>query len=235
VRFKKALGYNEIHKFLSDLISTPPIIAVIIEKATEELIEVIERLKHPQTEVVEFQTFVRHGIGEKVHAHLFEPPAKAAIKKPAKEGEPPKKSKLADTQLEFWSKFKAYAQEKNFRLPLRKPFPQYWYDISYGGPKSYISLQISAELKRLVCAIWIPDAKNVFHKFFKNRGRIEQELGEKLEWNELPDKKASYIRLVSAGDLSEVAKWEEYFKWFKKKAEDFQEVFLKYAKSEQQK
>jgi hypothetical protein len=73
VRFKKALGYDEIHKFLSDLISTPPIIAVIIEKATQELMEVIERLKHPQTEVVEFQTFVRRDIGEKVHAHLFSP------------------------------------------------------------------------------------------------------------------------------------------------------------------
>ena len=229
MRFKKALGNNEIHKFLSDLISTPPIIAVIIEKETPQLMEVIERLKHPPTEVVEFQTFVRRDIGEKVHAHLFEPLEKAATKKPEKEGEPPKKSKLADTQLEFWSKFKAYAEQRNFKLPLRKPSPNYWYDISYGGPKSHISLQISAELKRLVCAIWISDAKNVFHTFFNNRVKIEQELGKKLEWNELPDKKASHIRLVRDGDLGEVAKWDEYFKWFMKKAENFQEVFLKYA------
>lgn len=75
---KTAIESAEIHKFLSDLLAQRPILTIIIEKDTEELREALRALKYPAIEVVEFQTFVREGIGLGVHAHLFEPLFKPA-------------------------------------------------------------------------------------------------------------------------------------------------------------
>ncbi len=69
---RKAIEPTEIYKFLSDLISMPPVLTIIIEKRTGELEEALATLRYPQIKVVEFQTF-RRVEAEAVHAHLFEP------------------------------------------------------------------------------------------------------------------------------------------------------------------
>lgn len=72
-KVRKASGTADIYKLLTDLISKPPVLTIIIEKRTEELNEALGALAHPQIQVVEFQTFTREGVGLSVHAHLFEP------------------------------------------------------------------------------------------------------------------------------------------------------------------
>jgi len=73
LKVKKASEPTEIYKFLSDLISKPPILTIIIEKDTEGLREAISTLAHTEIKVVEFKTFTREGVGLAIHAHLFEP------------------------------------------------------------------------------------------------------------------------------------------------------------------
>ena len=73
LRLRKAIESAEIYRFLAGLISEPPILTIIIEKDTEELREALATLRYPQIKVVEFQTFIREGVGLPVHAHLFEP------------------------------------------------------------------------------------------------------------------------------------------------------------------
>ncbi len=73
VEVEEAIGSGEIHKFLTDLISLPPILTIIIEKRTQELGEAIDLLKYSPIKIVEFQTFTREGVGLAMHAHLFEP------------------------------------------------------------------------------------------------------------------------------------------------------------------
>jgi hypothetical protein len=73
LRLKKAIDPMEIHKFLSALISKPPILTIIIEENTVGLKEALDTLAHSEIKVVEFQTFAREGVGLPVHAHLFEP------------------------------------------------------------------------------------------------------------------------------------------------------------------
>ncbi len=76
---RQAIGLDkDIHKFLADLITTPPTITIIIEKDTDQLEEALR--KYPQKKVVEFQTFKRVG-AEAVHAHLFEPIFQASAEK----------------------------------------------------------------------------------------------------------------------------------------------------------
>lgn len=73
VRIRKAIGSAEIHKYLSDILATEPILTIIIEKKTADLEEALKVLTCRQKQVVEFQTFTREGVGLAVHGHLFEP------------------------------------------------------------------------------------------------------------------------------------------------------------------
>ena len=82
LRLRKAIGSAEIHKFLSDVLLTEPVLTVIIERETEELREALRAVPCKQKEVVEFQTFTRESIGLAAHAHLFEPLFKVAPPSP---------------------------------------------------------------------------------------------------------------------------------------------------------
>jgi hypothetical protein len=77
--FEETIGSGEIYKLLTDIISKSPVLTIIIEKRTLELDEAIDLLKYSPIEIVEFQTFVREGVGLPVHAHLFEPLYEPAI------------------------------------------------------------------------------------------------------------------------------------------------------------
>ena len=85
VEVEEAIGSGEIHKFLTDLISLSPTLTIIIEKKTQELEEAINLLKYSPIKIVEFQTFVREGVGLSVHAHLFERLYVPEVKKPDQE------------------------------------------------------------------------------------------------------------------------------------------------------
>ena len=72
LKTRQAIGLDkDVHKFLADLIARPPTITIVIEEYTSQLREALK--KYTQKRVVEFQTFVREGVGLEVHAHLFEP------------------------------------------------------------------------------------------------------------------------------------------------------------------
>lgn len=108
VGVEEEIGSGEIHKFLSDLISQPPILTIIIEKKTPELEEAINLLKYSPIKIVEFQTFIRKGVGLAVHAHLFEPQYEPAISvKPVTTPQPP--------------------PENSFKVDMYKSYIQYGY------------------------------------------------------------------------------------------------------------
>ena len=139
-------------------------------------------------------------------------------------------SATKEAQLEFWNSFKEYARDRKTSLRLRKAYPQHWYDISYGSSESHISLSVNTQSDLLGCEIWISDSKGLFHHLLASKEPIERELGERLEWMPLPTKKASRIKLSREGTLGNRNAWNEYFDWFKKKAEAFQTVFAKHSK-----
>jgi len=87
---EKAVG-SEVYRFLSELLSKPPKIVIIIDEITDDVKEAQNFLKQYDTQVIEFKTYVREG-AETVHAHLFEPlhvtPVRRMyIKAPVKKGE----------------------------------------------------------------------------------------------------------------------------------------------------
>jgi hypothetical protein len=130
--------------------------------------------------------------------------------------------------MEFWNGFKEYAKLNNSKLRLQKSYPRHWTDISIGNSSAYISLTINSRDDLFGAEIYIPDNKELYEYLFEQKEEIEKELGEPLEWMELPNKKASRIKASVSGSFSEQSKWQEYFDWMLKKTEKLQEVFPKY-------
>ena len=91
-------------------------------------------------------------------------------------------------------------------------------------------MSINSKLKQVACEVYIPDSKQLFLDLSENKDSIENELSEKLDWNELSSKKASRIKLSSKGDIFEQDQWLNYHSWMLEKVIDFQDVFSRYIK-----
>lgn len=143
-------------------------------------------------------------------------------------------TKFSDTkllQLEFWTKFIEFVRDNNGKIKLRKAYPQHWYDISFGFSNAYITLSVNSQSEQMTCEIYIPDSKKLFLFLHEQKEDIEKDLSEKLIWDELPDKKASRIKLIVNGDLFNHANWKQYHMWMLDKATNFRNVFEKYMKN----
>ncbi|PTX15886.1 protein of unknown function [Halanaerobium congolense] len=141
------------------------------------------------------------------------------------------KTKLTDTkkmQLEFWTKLKDYAQEQGYNINFRKPRAQHWYDISFGTSEAHISLSVNTQKGNISTDIYIPDSSEAFDNFYKNKEEIETEVGSSLDWQELPEKKASRVRLTNSYSISNNDDWSEAFDWMIEKVLLFKKVFSKY-------
>jgi uncharacterized membrane-anchored protein YjiN (DUF445 family) len=68
---------GELYKFLMDLFSKKPIVAIIIDELLNELREAVDELPL-ESKIVEFRTFVRED-APSIHAHLFEPLYEKAV------------------------------------------------------------------------------------------------------------------------------------------------------------
>ncbi len=70
----------------------------------------------------------------------------------------------------------------------------------------------------------------MFYGLEKYKDAIHSEIGQELEWMELPAKKASRIKLTSNGDITDTDQWDNYCEWLVQEAVVFQKVFTKYFK-----
>lgn len=139
----------------------------------------------------------------------------------------PAGSELSETklqQLDFWKKFKGYAQEKDRQIRLRTPRPQHWYDISMGSSEAHVALTVNSRENLLGCEIYINRNKELFKFLKERREEIEKEIGESAEWVDAPV--ASRIKIKKAiPDLFSQSEAKNYFSWLYEKTTLFQKVF----------
>lgn len=133
-------------------------------------------------------------------------------------------------QLEFWEQFRKYTEDRKSPLKIQKPSPQHWLNITIGSSHGHISLTLNSFDEAIRTELYIPDNKEAFNFLYEDRVEIEKEIGAKLEWMELPGKKASRIKMETDGLVDTVTSWEQYFEWMKQNAEKFQSVFGKRLK-----
>lgn len=75
---------------------------------------------------------------------------------------------------------------------------------------------------------YISDDKELYHKFYANKAAIESEMGVQLEWNELPEKKASRILVYKTVDFDNKDDWSAQFDWMIDMAIKMKKAFKKY-------
>jgi hypothetical protein len=134
---------------------------------------------------------------------------------------------LKSLQHKFWDGFKEYAQKKNWKLRLRKTYPQHWYDLSFGRSDCHIALTINSQKNELGCEIYIPDSPETYQIFRNHKEEIDAIIPS-LDWMDLPTKKASRIKKVVQGNLNQESSWIEYFEWLGESAMELQKIFARY-------
>ncbi len=141
-------------------------------------------------------------------------------------------SSLAQQELDFLRTFISYCKENKTNLKLSRPAittPAY-YSISMGTGVAWIAIKINNDKEQLRLDIYFAD-KDIFKEVSKNyRNNIEQEIGYKLEWNEMPEYKGALVGISKKFKLKDENNWNGYFKWLKENAEKFYKVFPKYIK-----
>ena len=139
-----------------------------------------------------------------------------------------KASNLRQLQEKFWAEFSKYLTERN--ISIRKPKPQRVARMTFGLGRSGFSLYAILVARhrqiRIKFTMLGDNAKAHFHLLQEKRKEIEDELGESLEWAELPEREESQVYLLKNGtDLTDKIDWQNQHEWLASRLELFDEVF----------
>lgn len=133
-------------------------------------------------------------------------------------------------RLEYWNAFNEYAFanakfSKEFKQ--RKATKAHWMDLSIGSSACHITISLVRKDGSLVVELYINDDKDIFHSLLLKRESIEQEIGYALDWRELPEKKASRIKLAKRVDFEKRSEWFNQFDWLMDVLIKFKKAFKK--------
>lgn len=208
------------------------IIIWIVKRAREEHRAAVEWLNNHTDEKINFflVEIKLYSIGSSEPAVMFN-----VVEKPNNWTKEIKKQSSTDPRhqfrLEYWTAFNEHAFAipsfaKNFNR--RKPSTDHWMTFSLGSSAYYLDICVLKQRQALVVEIYISDDKSIFHQFYQHKNDIENELGYKLDWKELPNKKASRIVLEKPFNLNNQAEWGSQFDWLVDTCLRFKNAFKKY-------
>ena len=190
----------------------------IVKKAREEHRHAIEWLNnHTDNDIafflIEIELWSINGSDPAVKFNVVEKPNDWAkeIKKVD--------STLSDTEklkLDYWTSFADYAFADNAFSKVfkrRKPSADHWYSLSMGSSEYHMSFLMNTQNNILAVEIGIHDNKELFHEFYAEKDKIEAKAGIKLDWRELPERKASRILYETNVDFKDKNSWNKQFDW----------------------
>lgn len=132
-------------------------------------------------------------------------------------------------QLEFWQRLRKYVAEHYPELKLRRPAPQQWYAVAIGRSDCHACLTVLSRDNNVGCELYIPSSKELFASLLQQKSAVEKDLGleGKLDWQELPERKASRIRTLAPFDFDDDSTWETSFEWLATTCIKFKKTFSK--------
>ena len=142
------------------------------------------------------------------------------------------KSKLTEggtRNLQFWTNFIDHIKAHNDKIKIRKPQPNHWYDVAIGKSGVHIALTVRFTWGNDIgCELYIgtSDAKEIYHKLHEQKDQIENVIGSKLEWKELPEGKASRIVARIKIDPNNESDWEKCYSWYVENTEKFRKALF---------
>ncbi len=134
--------------------------------------------------------------------------------KEIKRGEPAEGN--GKDNYEYWVAFNEYAFQnpqfaKEFRQ--RKPSTRSYMDFSIGSSECHFTVSQISTRNELIAELYINDDKELFHAVHAHKTEIEESTGLKFDWREMPDRKASRVRIVHKDNLRDREKWASQADW----------------------
>lgn len=135
-------------------------------------------------------------------------------------------------QRDFWSALMEELKATKSPIRVKKPRPQAWMGFSIGRAGFSLIGWLNSKEKWIGVYLYLdpPHAKAHFALLAQEREEIERQLGE-LEWRELPDRKASTIRLRRNSDPMRKEDWPSQIEWMIEKLEAFNRTFRPLVKA----
>ena len=96
-------------------------------------------------------------------------------------------------RLEFWTMFNDVLEQRGKPFNKRKATTDHWYSIAIGSSQCHISIDLVNSKHKIRVSVWIPDNKELYDHFYKNKEEIETTFGQELEWDRIDNKKAACI------------------------------------------
>lgn len=144
---------------------------------------------------------------------------------------------VSDTQqlqLQFWTGFRVHLEKSGSFLKATKPLPQHWMNLAIGrsGFKLAATFSTAKNQVAAMLIIYSSDAKGYFELLRTEKEQIESEIDCHVDWEELPGKKESRIKLRWENiDAYDQAKWNDYHEWLRKNLEALHKVFSQRIKN----
>lgn len=138
-------------------------------------------------------------------------------------------SNLKDEQFEFFRSVRDLGQATGTVVTnWPKALRQHWLDISIGTGRAHLSLTVNSRTAQVGCELYIVNDKRLFAELLAKRTEIERLIGDTLDWQELPEKKASRIIARREGDFRDEAEAPKLAGWLVDMAEKFAAGFPRY-------
>ncbi|MER8760683.1 MULTISPECIES: DUF4268 domain-containing protein [unclassified Mesorhizobium] len=151
--------------------------------------------------------------------------ARAVDAKVSSEGELAERHKV---RLAYWASFAEYLRKNDPSFAINRQNKDNWIQFRIGRAGFAILCTISTSKQRIGVELYLfNDPLKVGIRELKlNRAAIEAAIGEPLEWQELPNKKASRIALYRNDvDPSETGSYSDLHAWMLDKMQRFRLVF----------
>lgn len=140
-------------------------------------------------------------------------------------------SPTLQARYDYWVAFNDYVFQNNTfskQFNKRKASTDHWMTMSVGSSACHISINQIRKDNLIVVEWYISDNKELFHKFYSHKKEIETEMNMKLDWRELPNKKASRILITHSANFEDKDNWSEQFDWIMDIALKMKKAFRKY-------
>lgn len=133
-----------------------------------------------------------------------------------------------EIQYRYWQNLIEYLQTSGSKLKPQNPRPRHWQIFTIGRSGVHISAIVNTRENRIgveLCMNNPKTSKAFFSLLEKDKDAIENEVGQHLEWRELPEKTTSKIILFLDANPTDETKWSAQHTWFRENIEKFDRVF----------
>ncbi len=137
-------------------------------------------------------------------------------------------TEVKQLQQEYWRALREVLAARKSSLKPQKAHPQHWLTVAIGRANFNMAATVNTPEERIGVELTIqgPNSKKHFKRLEADKTQIEMEIGQPLDWRELPKKESSRIILMRPhSSIKDTKSWPEQQKWLADYLEKFNSVF----------